>query len=160
MSKLTREAMQPALAAVSAVRACADTMQMQAANLLQSLPQVPMDEALRTKALELVTALHDTANRVMFEVALLQTELGEGKADAAAAVSRLSGLDAAMMAKVAAVADVVDQLEKAAEGNEAYERAFVLVIEAVGTLLQTLEQAKESTVALQATQGRRSREGA
>ena len=137
--------------AVSAVRKCADAMQSQASSLLQSLPTLAMQEALRATALELAAGLKDTSERVMFELALLQTELGEGKADGAAVVRRLSGLDAAMMGAVAPLAEVVDALEKAAERDEAQEPAFVLVIETVGTLLQALEHAKKATGALEAT---------
>ena len=55
-----------------------------------------------------------------------------------------------MMGALAAMADFVDELEKAAERDEANERAFVLVIEATGVLLQGLEQAKAATQALRA----------
>ena len=57
-------------------------MQTQAESLMRSLPEVPMDATLRAKALELSAELKDTSNRVMFELALLQSELGEGNADA------------------------------------------------------------------------------
>lgn len=142
----------PTNTAVAAVRACADTMQTQAESLLRSLPDLPMDAPLRAKALEFSAALKDTSNRVMFELALLQSELGEGKADAAATLQRLSGLDAAMMAVVAGATDLVDQLEKAAERDEQQEPAFVLVIGAVGVLLQELERAKTATGALAGAQ--------
>ena len=85
-----------------------------------------------------------------FELALLQTELGEGKAEAASAVRVLAGMDALMMGAVAAMADVADELEKAAELDETYERSFVLVIEATAAMLQGLEQAKAATQALDA----------
>ncbi len=136
--------------AVSVVRKCADAMVSQASSLLQSLPNLAMQEALRATALQLAAGLKDTSERVMFELALLQTELGEGKADGAAVVRRLSGLDAAMMGAVAPLAEVVDALEKAAERDEAQEPAFVLVIESVGSLLQALEHAKKATAALEA----------
>jgi hypothetical protein len=54
-----------------------------------------------------------------------------------------------MMNSVAAATGVVEQLEAAAERDEAHEPAFVLVIEAVGTLLQALENARAATGALQ-----------
>lgn len=63
--------MKSTIAAVTAVRACADTMQTQSESLMRSLPDLPMDEALRVKALDLIAALKDTSNRVMFELALL-----------------------------------------------------------------------------------------
>jgi len=88
----------------------------------------------------------------MFELALLQSELSEGKADAAATFRRLSGLDAAMMAVVAGATDLVDQMEKAAERDELQEPAFVLMIDAVGILLQELERAKTATGALAGAQ--------
>jgi len=135
-------------AAMAAVRDCADTMEAQAASLLQALPTLPMDEALRASALDLSAGLRDASSRVTFELALLQAELGEGKAEAASAVQRLAGMDALMMGAVAAMADVVDQLEKAAERDETNERSFVLVIEATATMLQGLEKAKAATQAL------------
>jgi hypothetical protein len=57
-------------------------------------------------------------------------------------------MDAAMMSAAAAFADVVDQLEKAAERDEQYEPAFVLLIEATGVMLQGIEKAKTATQAL------------
>jgi hypothetical protein len=137
-------------AAIAAVRDCADTMETQAASLLQSLPELPMSEGLRATALELSAGLRDASGRVNFELALLQTEIGEGKADTAMVVERLTRMDATMMHAVAAMAEVVDQLERAAERDEANERAFVLVIEATGVLLQGLEKARAATEALRA----------
>ena len=107
-----------------------------------------MDATLRAKALEVGAALKDASNRVMFELALLQSELSEGKADAAETLRRLSGLDAAMMSVVVGATDLVDQMGKAAERDEQQEPAFVLVIDAVGILLQELERAKAATGAL------------
>jgi len=123
-------------------------MATQADSLLRSLPDLPMDATLRAKALEVGAALKDASNRVMFELALLQSELSEGKADAAATLRRLSGLDAAMMAVVVGATDLVDKMEKAAERDEQQEPAFVLLIDAVGILLQELERAKAATGAL------------
>jgi hypothetical protein len=115
---------------------------------MQSLPTAALSEELRAGALDLSAGLKDAAGRVTFELALLQTELGEGKADVTTAVKRLSAMDAAMMSAVAALADVVDQLEKAAERDEQTEPAFVLVIEATGVMLQRIEKAKTATQAL------------
>jgi len=137
-------------AAIAAVRDCADTMETQAAGLLEALPKVPMNEGLRTSALELSAGLKDASGRVTFELALLQAELAEGKADAATAVQLLAGMDALMMGAVAAMADVADELEKAAERDETNERSFVLVIEATGAMLQGLEKAKATSQALDA----------
>jgi len=137
-------------AAITAVRDCADTMETQAESLREALPTMPMDEGLRASALELSAGLKDASGRVMFELALLQAELGEGKADAASAVRRLAGMDAVMMGAVAAMADVADELEKAAELDETYERSFVLVIEATAAMLQGIEKAKAATQALDA----------
>jgi hypothetical protein len=138
------------LAAIAAVRDCADTMEIQATSLLQALPTMLMDEGLRANALAISAELKDASSRVTFELALLQAELGEGKADAASAVQRLAGMDALMMDAVAAMADVADELETAAERDEANERSFVLVIEATATMLQGIEQAKAATQALDA----------
>jgi hypothetical protein len=135
-------------AAIAAVRDCADTMETQAAGLLAALPTVAIREELRASALDLSAGLKDAAGRVTFELALLQTEIGQGKADVTTAVKRLSAMDAAMMSAVAALADVVDQLEKAAEHDEQTEPAFVLVIEATGVMLQGIEKAKTATQAL------------
>jgi len=138
-------------AAITAVRDCADTMETQAASLLEALPTVPMNDGLRASALELIAGLKDASSRVTFELALLQAELGEGKAEAASAVQRLAGMDALMMGAVAAMADVVDELEKTAERDETHERSFVLVIEATGAMLQGVEKAKATTQALATT---------
>jgi hypothetical protein len=134
--------------AITAVRKCADTMEAQVGSLLQALPTVPMNEELRASALELIAGLKDASGRVMFELALLQAELGEGKAEAASAVQRLAGMDAVMMGAVAAMADVADELETAAERDETNERSFVLVIEATAAMLQGIEKAKAATQAL------------
>ena len=136
--------------AMAAVRDCADTMETQAASLLQALLAVPLDEGLRAHARELGDGLRDASSRVMFELALLQAEVVEGKADIATVVQRLSGMDAWMMGAVASMADVAEEMEKAAERDEANEHAFVLVIEATGVLMQGLEQAKSATQALSA----------
>jgi hypothetical protein len=146
----TRDRQKLAKSAMAAVRECADTMETRAASLLAALPALPMDEELRTTALNLSEGLRDASSRVTFELALLQTELVEGKADTATLVQRLSGMDAWMMGALAAMADVADELEKAAERDEANEHAFVLVIEATGILMQGLEQAKSATQAFSA----------
>jgi hypothetical protein len=135
-------------AAVAAVRDCADTMETQAASLLHALSRVAMDAGLRAKALGSCAGLRDASGRVMFELALLQTEIGEGKADAATAGQRLLAMDATMVAAVASMTEVVDQLETAAERDERSEPAFVLVIEATGVMLQGLEKARAATETL------------
>jgi len=136
--------------AMAAVRDCADRMEERAASLQQSLPTVPMDAKVRATAMQLCSGLQETASRVAFELALLQTELDERKADTAAAIRRLVGLDATMMEALAPVAEVADQLESAAERNEEYERAFVLLIEAAGVMMQTLEKARAATASCSA----------
>jgi hypothetical protein len=135
-------------AAMAAVRDCADQMEAQATSLLQALPQMPMSEGLRATALELSAGLRDASSRVTFELALLQAELGEAKASAVIVVQALSNMDATMMGAVAPVADIADRLESAAERDEETERAFVLVIEAVGVMLQSLEKARAATQVL------------
>ncbi len=138
-------------AAMTAVRDCAETMEAQAASLLQALLRLPMDEGLRARAMERVDRLKDASGRVMFELALLQAEVGEGKAEAAKMVERLTGMDAVMMDALATLTDVLAELEKAAERDEANEPAYVRVIEAMGVLLQGLETAKAATETLAAT---------
>ena len=138
-------------AAMTAVRDCAETMEAQAASLLQALLRLPMDEGLRARAMERVDRLKDASGRVMFELALLQAEVGEGKAEAAKVVERLTGMDAVMMDALATLTDVVAELEKAAERDEANEPAYVRVIEAMGVLLQGLKTAKAATETLAAT---------
>jgi hypothetical protein len=133
-------------AAIAAVRDCADTIEDRSANLLQSLQDVPVEESLRTTVADLGARLRDASSRVTFELALLQAELGEDKVDGAAAVNRLSMMDATMMAALEAVPDIVDQLEKAAERDEQFEPAFVLVIEAAGAMLQALDKARAATL--------------
>jgi hypothetical protein len=133
-------------AAIAAVRDCADTIEDRSANLLQSLQDVPIEGSLRTTVADLGARLRDASSRVTFELALLQAELGEDKVDGAAAVNRLSMMDATMMAALEAVPDIVDQLEKAAERDEQFEPAFVLVIEAAGVMLQALDEARAATL--------------
>jgi len=135
-------------AALDAVRDCADTMEAQAAGLRQALPAVPMTDDLRASVMGLLAGLEDTSRRVTFEQALLRSQLAGGQVDAAATVPSLSGMDAAMLAPMTALADVVERLEAAAELDEAHERAFVLVIEATGVLMQGLERARSATQAL------------
>jgi len=135
-------------AAMAAVRDCAAQVEDRAGSLLQALPKMPMDEGLRATAIELSAGLKDTSGRVTFELALLQAQLGEDKVDAATVVRTLSSMDATMMDALAGLADVVDELEAAAERDEENERAFVLVIEAAGVMLQGLEKAKAATQAL------------
>jgi hypothetical protein len=137
--------------AMTAVRDCAETMEAQAASLLQALLRLPMDEGLRARAMERVDRLQDASGRVMFELALLQAEAGEGKAKAAKVVERLTGMDAVMMDALATLTDVVAELEKAAERDEANESAYVRVIEAMGVLLQGLKTAKAATETVAAT---------
>jgi hypothetical protein len=137
-------------AAIAAVRDCADTMEAQAGDLLQTLPTLPMDRGLRPGVQQIGEGLRDASGRVTFELALLQAELEEGKADVATAIDRLSGMDATMMQALAALPDTVDRLEKAAERDEANEPAFVLVIEASSVMLQGLSTAKAATEALSA----------
>jgi hypothetical protein len=137
-------------AAIAAVRDCADKMEAGAASLLETLPTLPMDEGLRTTAIELSTGLRDASGRVTFELALLQAELSEAKTDAATAVERLTGMDATLMGALAAMTDVADRLEGDAERDSRHERAFVLVIEATGLLLQSLDKARTATEALRA----------
>jgi hypothetical protein len=110
-----------------------------------------MDEGLRARAMERVDRLKDASGRVMFELALLQAEVGEGKAEAAKMVERLTGMDAVMMDALATLTDVLAELEKAAERDEANEPAYVRVIEAMGVLLQGLKTAKAATETLAAT---------
>ena len=137
-------------AAMTAVRACADKMETQAASLLQALPRMPTHEELRATAIELAVGLKDASGRVTFELALLQTELGEARTDAASALRRLSAMDATMMRALGAMTDIVDRLESAAEADEQIEQAYVRVIEAVAVMLRGFENAKAATEALRA----------
>ena len=138
------------LAALASVRDCAEQIESRADGLLQSLPSMPMDEKLRATSLATSAGLKDTAGRVEFEVALLQAQLGEGKADVAGVVRSLSSMDATIMGALASAADVVDELEAAAERDERNEPPFVMMIEATGAMLQGLEKAKTATEALRA----------
>jgi hypothetical protein len=137
-------------AAVAAVRDCADKMEDRAASLLETLPTLPMDEGLRATAIELSTGLRDASGRVTFELALLQAGLSEAKTDAATAVESLTRMDAMLMGALASMADLADKLETDAERDSRHERAFVLVIEATGLLLQGLDKARTATEALRA----------
>jgi len=79
---------------------------------------------------------------VTFELALLEAESGKNP------VRRLIGLDATMMDALAPLAELAGALERAAERDAAQERAFVLVIEATGEMLQALDRARAATAAL------------
>ena len=133
-------------AAIAAVRDCADTIEERSAKLLQSLQDVTVEESLRATVVDLGARLRDASSRVTFELALLQAELREDKVDGAAAVNRLSMMDATMMSALEAVPDIVDRLEKSAERDEQFEPAFVLVIEAAGVMLQALDKARAATL--------------
>ena len=132
-------------AAIGAVRDCADAMEAQAAGLQRGLPELSMDEGLRPAVLEWCAGLKDTAARVMFELALLQVEISEGKATVVTAVQRLSNLDSTMMTVLDASADVLSKLEAAAERDEQHEPAFALVMQAVRVMLRKFGTARAAT---------------
>jgi hypothetical protein len=136
-------------AALVAVRDCADAMEAQAAGLLQVVPELSIDDELRTTVRELSVGLKDTAGRVMFELALLEAEISEGKADVTAVLRRLANLDSVMLAALDGSADVAGQVEDAAERDADSEPAFVLVMQAIGLMLQKLDAARAATAALQ-----------
>lgn len=132
-------------AAMAAVRDCADTMEAQANGLLAAIAGLPMDAALRATAVGLCATLKDRAGRVTFELALLETELGEAERTEATVVRRLVTLDVTMMDALAPLAELADRLECAAERDARQERAFVRVLEAAGGMLQRLDQARAAT---------------
>ena len=135
-------------AAMTAARDCADTMEAQAASLVGAVADVPMDATLRAQTVEQCAMLKDRAGRVTFELALLEAELAKGGSPGEDAVRRLVGVEATMMEALAPLAELADALESAAERDPAQERAFVLVIEATGVMLQSLDHAREATAAL------------
>lgn len=141
-------------AAIAAVRDCADTMEAQAASLAGAVADVPMDAALRARTVEHCATLKDRAGRVTFELALLEAELGKAGPPVEDTVRRLVGVEATMMEALAPLAELADALESAAERDSAQERAFVLVIEATGVMLQGLDRAREATAALDGGRGR------
>ena len=132
-------------AAIAAVRDCAETMETQAESLLLALPELSMNEELRPAVLKLSSVLKDTASRVTFELALLQAEIREDKADAAAVVRRLSNLDSTLMTVLDGSTDVASQLEKAADQDEDNELAFALVMQATEVMLQRVGNARAAT---------------
>ena len=139
---------------MTAARDCADTMEAQAANLVAAVADVPMDAALRAQTVEQCATLKDRAGRVTFELALLEAELSKGEPPGQGIVRRLVGVEATMMEAMAPLAELADALERAAERDPAQERAFVLVIEATGVMLQGLDRAREATAALGDTASR------
>ena len=139
---------------MTAARDCADTMEAQAANLVAAVADVPMDAALRAQTVEQCATLKDRAGRVTFELALLEAELSKGEPPGQGIVRRLVGVEATMMEAMAPLAELADALERAAERDPAQERAFVLVIEATGVMLQGLDRAREATAALGSTASR------
>lgn len=136
-------------AALAAARDCADTLDAQAASLVGALADVPMDAGLRAHTVEHCATLKDRAGRVTFELALLEAESGKGELSDEDAVRRLVGVDATMMEALSPLAELADALEGAAERDAAQERAFVLVIEASGVMLQALDRARAATAALE-----------
>lgn len=135
----------PVQAAVAAVRDCADSLGERAEALRRALPALRMDGRLRAGATELSSTLGDTSVRVKAELAVLEGEIGDGRADAAVVAPRLAGLDQAMTQAVAAAAELAEALEAAAKRDETSGPAFELVIEAVGRLLQDLARAEAET---------------
>ena len=135
-------------AAMAAVRDCADTMEAEADILLLALPDLSINEEFRPAVLKLSSGLKDTAGRVTFELALLQTQIDEGQVDAATVVQRLSNLDSTMMTALDSSTDVVSQLEKAAERDEAHEPAFALVMQATRVMLRKFGTARAATLVL------------
>jgi hypothetical protein len=133
---------------MAAARDCADTMEAQAANLVSAVADVPMDAALRAQTVGHCATLKDRAGRVTFELALLEAELAKGEPPGEDPVRRLVGVEATMMEALAPLAELADALERAAEQDPEQERAFVLVIEATGVMLQGLDRAREATAAL------------
>lgn len=142
--------------AIAGVRDCADSMEAQAGSLAQALSTLLMPEALRGTTTEALAGLRETSGRVTFATALLQAELAASgySVNAAEVAQGLAQMDAAMMASVVPMADLVERLERAAEANETCEPAFVVVIEAVGMLLEAVERAKSATEALRAAVSR------
>ena len=132
-------------AAIGAVRECADTLEAQALGLERALPELRMEPSARAAVAALAEGLKDTAGRVTFELALLQAELGDGRADAAAVVQRLANLDSSLMTALDAGTDVLSQLEVAAERDEAHEPVFALVLQAVQVMLRKLGTARAAT---------------
>jgi len=135
-------------AAIAAVRSCADTMETQGAHLLQALPRLPVNEALRPAVLGLASGLKDTAGRVTFELALLEAEISEGRVDAADFVQRLSNMDSSMMMALDGIADVAGQLEKSAEDDERLEPAFAFLMQAARSMLGKFGDARAATEVL------------
>lgn len=134
-------------AAIAAARDCADAMEAQAGNLVGAAADLPMAAALRAQTVEHCATLKDRAGRVTFELALLEAELADGGPAGDDAVRRLIGVEATMMEALAPLAELADALESAAERDPAQEQAFVLVIEATGVMLQSLDRAREATAA-------------
>jgi hypothetical protein len=98
---------------------------------------------------ELTLRLKDTAGRVMFELALLEAEINEGRADVTAVLRRLANLDSVLLAALDGSADVAGQVEGAAERDADSEPAFVLVMQATRVMLQKFDCARAATQALE-----------
>ena len=79
---------------------------------------------------------------------MLEADLANGGPAGEDAVRRLVSVEANMMEALAPLAELADALERAAERDPEQERAFVLVIEATGVMLQGLDSAREATAAL------------
>lgn len=133
------------LAAMAAVRDCADTMEAEAGKLLGAMVNVPMDAGSRGKVAGLCATVKDRAGRVTFELALLEAELARAQFPEPGATRLLVGLDATMMEALAPLAELADEFERAAEHDPEHEAAFVLVIESAGVMLRGLDRARAAT---------------
>lgn len=135
--------------AIAAVRRCADGIEVQVGRLGAQWPGLGLPAALQGQAQACCAGLSDAASRVVFELALLQTEYRAATVDAGEALRRLSAMESTLMTAVATLADLADALEAAAEREETSEAGYVLVIEAVAATMQDLGLAQRATLAVQ-----------
>lgn len=139
-----------ALDAIADVRDCAMQMRVHAASLQKELPKVRMDENLRAAARGLCERLSEVSSTVTSGVGELRDAVLSAELDAAGVLGDLSSMEEQMMDVLAGFAELAEKLEQAGERDERCERAFVLVIETAGHLLQRFQSAKAATDVLRA----------
>jgi len=139
-----------AQSAIESVRDCGAQMGTTAESLRTALPGVRMDVAERTRTLELCEQLSAVASEVASVVAGLDAVSAKSEDEIHEVLRTLSMLEAQMMQALAGFSVLADSLEQAGERDEANEPAYVLVMDAAASLLQSFQKAKSSTEALRA----------
>ena len=135
-------------AAMAAVTECAARMSTEATQLQERLRTLLLPEPLAEEVPALVLALDAEAVGALGVLKELRPATESGYLNAADVLRVLTEIDARMMGALSSLVDLSGRLEKAAEVDERCERAFVLVIEAAGRLLEGFKPAQAATRSL------------